>query len=50
MSGVFTNHAEVAKHECPKCGAQPGEWECRGIFGVHDERWHLVFPPKERKP
>lgn len=47
--GVFTNHARVTKVACPKCGAQPGEPECRGVLGFHDERWHLVFPPKKAK-
>lgn len=47
--GVFTNHARVAEKECPKCGAKPGEPECRGVFGMHDERWHLVFPPKKKQ-
>lgn len=44
---VFTNHAKVEQVACPKCGAQPGEGECRGVFGFHDERWHLIFPKKK---
>jgi len=36
-----TEKAEMIRHQCPRCGSEPGQW-CRSKGGRRTQHWHVT--------